>query len=248
MPSPSAVTFDKLSSSNCNNQARRHLFVICSSDDRHVSFTFRFVSWAGTRQARPVQLTAILLAAGAGTRYLGATHKLLADLDGRTVVERSLDHLLAAAIVPPDRIVVISGAVELDLDGHPAVAAGARVVRHSSWADGQSSSLAAGLRLTDDSDAVIVGLGDQPSVPENAWRAVATADTTAKVVVATYSGRRGPHPVRLSKDVWPDLARTGDTGARTLLQSRPELVLEVACDGAPFDIDTLEDRARWKSS
>jgi molybdenum cofactor cytidylyltransferase len=126
---------------------------------------------------------------------------------------------------------------------HPAVVH----VVNECWADGQITSLRAGIAAAESlgADAVIIGLGDQPFVSVDAWRSVAAVD--APIAVATYDGQRG-HPVRLRRDTWDLLPRRGDEGARALLGRRPDLVTEVPCDGSPIDIDTVEDLRRWQSS
>ena len=180
---------------------------------------------------------AIVLAAGGGARFVGATHKLLAPMaDGTTIVERAVAAAVAADL---DHVYVVAGAVDL-----PPLE-GVTVVHNARWAEGQATSLQAGLAAAAGHDAVVVGLGDQPGVLPEAWRLVADA-TETPIAVATYDGKRA-NPVRLGAAVWPLLPTEGDEGARTLLRVRPELVTEVPCPGSGADVDTLEDLERWSS-
>ena len=183
---------------------------------------------------------AILLAAGGGTRFGGGTHKLLADLGGRSLVRHALDEVIAAAI---GQVVVVTGAVALDLPD------GVIEAHHPDWALGQAGSLHCGLAVAAElgATAAVVGLGDQPGVTSEAWRRVATAPPAWRIVVASYDGRRGPNPVRLHRSLWAQVPATGDEGARTLMRQQPALVHEVACPGSALDIDTLEDLQRWTS-
>jgi molybdenum cofactor cytidylyltransferase len=175
---------------------------------------------------------AVVLAAGAGSRFAGPTHKLLAPVDGQPLVRRSV----AAAAASGLPVVVVQGAVDL----RPALAGlGVGVVDHPGWEQGQASSLLAGVAAAAAAghDAVVVGLADQPGITAQAWRAVAGTGG-APIAVATYGGRRR-HPVRLDAEVWPLLASGG------VMRRRPDLVVEVACAGDPDDVDTTEDLESW---
>ena len=179
---------------------------------------------------------ALVLAAGEGSRFTGAEHKLTASFRGRPLWTWAVDAALDAGL---DATYVVTGAVELPLAG-PVI-----VVHNDAWADGQATSLAAGIDAVQAAghDAVVVGLADQPLVGAEAWRSVAAA-TGTPIAVASFAGERRP-PVRLAAAVWPLLPREGDEGARSLLRERPDLVTEVPCTGQPVDIDTLEDLERW---
>jgi molybdenum cofactor cytidylyltransferase len=191
---------------------------------------------------------AVVLAAGAGTRFRGTGHKLSATIPDdtgqtpRSVLERALTSALEADIGP---VIVVTGA---DADVVPHVLRPRITVAHNErWSAGQITSVHTGIdaarRLG--SPRVVVGLGDQPFVEPAAWRAVAAAE--GPIAVATYGGRRG-NPVALDAAVWELLPETGDEGARALMRVRPELVREVACTGSPADIDTTEDLRRWQSN
>jgi CTP:molybdopterin cytidylyltransferase MocA len=175
---------------------------------------------------------AIVLAAGGGSRFGGDGHKLLVPFRGKPLVQWALE---AASVL--DELIVVTGAVELPLPAH------AHEVRNARWAEGQATSLAAGIAAAHGHEAVVVGLGDQPLIPAEAWRLVAAA-TQTPIAVATYAGVRR-NPVRLGAEVWPLLPTEGDSGARTVIARRPDLVTEVVCPGEPADVDTQEDLTTW---
>ena len=181
---------------------------------------------------------AVVLAAGAGRRFGGDGHKLLTPWRGRPLVRWALEQALAAGL---ERTWVVTGAV--DLAG--AVPEGVETLYNPDWDRGIATSLQVAVAAADAGglDAVVVGLGDQPLVPASAWRAVAGA-RGRPVAVATYGGARG-NPVKLERQVWDRLPPDGDQGARVLIAGHPDLVMAVACEGDPADIDTVEDLAAW---
>lgn len=186
-----------------------------------------------------MRTAAVVLAAGTGSRYAGATHKLLAPFRGLTVAEWSIRQALSADL---DETIVVLGGI------HIPVPTDVVALVNPEYRQGQATSLRVAIdhaRLNR-FDAVVVGLADQPLVTSRAWQAVASAAETP-VAVATYDGRRR-NPVRLAASVWDQLSTTGDEGARTLMRLYPHLVSEVPCEGNPADIDTVEDLHRWNSS
>lgn len=182
---------------------------------------------------------AVVLAAGGGQRFSSpeVAHKLLATIRGKPVLAWSLQNAVDAGVGP---VWVVSGAVDLS----SVLPEGVVELQNSRWAEGQATSLQVAIAAARSAGvkAVVVGLADQPFVPPSAWRAVAGADYP--IAVATYGGRMR-NPVKLSASVWDELPADGDEGARALIRRSPRLVGEVACEGDPTDIDTLEDLTGW---
>jgi len=184
----------------------------------------------------------VLLAAGEGSRF--GQPKALVELNGHTLAERGVNLLRAGGAHP---ILVVTGAAPVELDGTQSV-------YNPEWRTGMGSSLRAALQALSDTDvgAVVVALADQPLVgAEAVARLIAAYRDGASVAVAAYHGQPR-NPVLLAREHWAEViaTATGDQGARTFLQARPELVTLVECGdtGRPDDIDTPADLARITSA
>ena len=161
--------------------------------------------------------TAVVLAAGAGSRFGGPKQALLLPEVLRRVRDSSVEDL-----------VVVTGAHPLETD--------ARVVHCPEWELGPGASLRCGLAaLGEDVDAAVIVLADGPDLSPAAVDRVVAAwrGGAGEIVAASYGGDRG-HPVVLARPVW---SRIPDEGARAL-----EPVL-VPCDdlGSPGDVDIADE-------
>ena len=196
----------------------------------------------------------IVLAAGAGSRFAGSMHKLLAPIDSVSVIRRSVSVARAAAESGHlSDVVVVVPARDADGDALRYELAGL-VCRFAANPDptiGIAGSLRVAVEVGTRTDAehLVIGLGDQPFTSVEAWQAVASANTTRRFVVAGYTdlstpdGVRLAPPVRIARSAWGDLPTTGDHGARRLWQHHPDDVETIAVDGNPLDIDTVDDLA-----
>ncbi len=169
----------------------------------------------------------LVLAAGAGRRF-GPAPKLLAELDGRPLLE----HALAAATAVLARVVVVLGAradeVLAAVDLH-----GAEPVRCPDWAEGQSASLRTGVRALAGAERVLVLVGDQPRVPPALVARLAAEPPGTR---AAHRGVPGFPAVLGPAELARVPALTGDRGLRDLVAWR---LVEA---GAPVhDIDTPDD-------
>jgi CTP:molybdopterin cytidylyltransferase MocA len=158
-------------------------------------------------------VAAVVLAAGASTRFGSPKQRIL--------LEPVLERVRASSI---DRVLVVLGAHEIETT--------AETVRCPDWERGPGASLRCGLdALPSAAEAAVVVLADGPDLAAEAVDRVIEAwrRSGSDVVAATYAGTRG-HPVLLARGAW---GRVPDEGARSLE------ALEVPCDdlGPPGDVD-----------
>ena len=161
---------------------------------------------------------AVVLAAGAATRYGAPKQRLL--------LEEVVARLRAAPSV--GEIVVVLGAHDVATD--------ARAVRCADWERGPGASLRCGLAaLPAEAEVAVVALADGPDLaPEAVGRLVgAWRGGAGTLLAASYGGVRG-HPFLLARSAWGDVPDEG-------MRARDPVL--VPCDdlGAPGDVDRPED-------
>jgi molybdenum cofactor cytidylyltransferase len=189
--------------------------------------------------------TVIVLAAGLGSRYTGAGHKLeqlLADEasgDAAAVMSLTLRHALASGL--PVLVVTTS---ELAPLAHEDVAARDVLVVPKAApvrGRGMGDSIAAGVAARSGSPGWLLLPADMPRVKPSTLQAVAQSLSSHSVAFAQHQGRRG-HPVGFSAEMYSELsALTGDEGARRLVARYPSFAVEVDDPGVLIDIDTRKD-------
>jgi len=186
-------------------------------------------------------IAALVLAAGASTRF--GRPKQLVDWGGRPLLE----HVLAqVAAWPVSSVTVVLGAgVEEILSGVDF--GDATVVENLEWSEGIASSLRVGLdALTREAktEAALLALGDQPSIPEDVVAALVDRflGGECRAVVPRYR-YAWSNPVIVDRSLWPRImSLEGDSGAQRLLRAHADWVCEVLVDHLPpRDIDTAAD-------
>jgi len=122
--------------------------------------------------------------------------------------------------------------------------AGCNTVVCRNAAEGMGTSLAAGVRATDDADGWVIALADMPFIRPETIRLVAKAlGEGAAIAAPSFRGERG-HPVGFVRSFHDELASLrGDSGAREVLARHRERVTlcEVDDPGVLRDIDEPSD-------
>ena len=193
-------------------------------------------------------IRAIVLAAGASSRMGQAKAALPMGTTGETVVARVVRTLLAAGL--RDVTVVAGAHIDAVRAAMPTHEPRARVVEHPGWAQGQLSSLLAGLAAVDGPqlEAILVTLVDVPLVRPDSVAAIVHAWRTSRApIVRPVNGDRHGHPVVFDRAVFDDLrAADPSVGAKAVFATYASQRLDVPItdDGAFVDVDTPEDYLR----
>jgi molybdenum cofactor cytidylyltransferase len=183
-------------------------------------------------------IAAVVPAAGQSSRF--GSMKLLADVDGEPLVNRTLSSLIDVGVDPV--VVVLSSAEPLDgvpLMGHANV----RSVINRDPSRGMFSSIQCGLAVAR-ADALVVLPADMPFVrPLTVSLVARTCLEAGRVVVPVFSTRRG-HPIGI-----PGALRDGllmmppNRSLKDALAALGEELLLVDVDdrGVIRDVDVPED-------
>ncbi len=203
-------------------------------------------------------VAAVLLAAGASSRF-GPQNKLLAELDGETLVARVAGALLASRVA---EVVVVApadtSAIAAALEGHRmAHSHRLRIVANPDPGRGIASSIAAGIgALPSWASSAMIVPGDMPgmraSICDELISTFAASGCDAVVHAATPDGNQR-NPVIWPKRLFASLmALEGDVGGKALIAAeramRPNRVIAVAYTVSDIflDVDEPNDLRRWR--
>jgi molybdenum cofactor cytidylyltransferase len=192
------------------------------------------------------RIAALLLAAGKSSRM--GTNKMLEEIDGRPMVARTAQRLLASRARP---IIAVLGNQADDVDAALGKLPIERV-RNPDFAQGLSTSLKRGLAaLPSEVDGVVVCLGDMPLIAGRDLDRLIAAFNPLEgraIILPTRHGARG-NPVLWARQFVPEMmALAGDQGARKLVEEHADLVAEVEMDNDAvlIDIDTPQALAELR--
>jgi molybdenum cofactor cytidylyltransferase len=190
------------------------------------------------------EIAAIVLAAGRSSRM--GSNKLLADIDGRPMVRRTVEAVLASEARP---VIIVIGH---EGDKVRSALAGLDVtfVFNPEHLQGLATSLRVGIgSVAMETDGALVCLADMPLVAPGEINKLISAFNRVErrtIIVPVHGGKRG-NPILWGREHFTEISRLdGDHGARALLDLHPEEVTEVVMrsDAVLADFDTPESLAR----
>jgi len=183
----------------------------------------------------------LILAAGQAKRY-GQSKQMLV-WRGKPLIWHAATTAIEAGLSP---VVVVSGAyssqLKAALTGLPV-----EVVHNSTWRQGQSSSVQAGLEaIGSRAGAAVFLLSDQPQIPATLIRSLVHnhAQRLSPIIAPMIAGHRG-NPVLFDRTLFPDLkSLEGDIGGRQLFSRYPIRWLPWHDDRLLLDVDVPDDFQR----
>ncbi len=191
---------------------------------------------------------AIILAAGSSSRM--GTSKQLLEVDGKSMLTRTVDAVLNAGL---HDVVVVLGANEA---AHRAALGNSKVhiTANQRWAAGMGSSIKAGvnylLKTVDGLQAAIILVCDQPMLTKDTIESIILRfrNTNKPIIGCGYDGVAGVPALFARPYLEKLLQLSDDQGARRIMVQNPGDVAIVPFIGGEIDLDTREDYERFLAS
>ncbi len=198
---------------------------------------------------QPQRLDCLILAAGSASRFGGC--KQLADWRGQPLLAATI---AAACELAPERILVVGGAFYPQLlQALPRLnalanrATAIELLEYPAWNLGMGNSLAFAIKELQNSNPVLVLLGDQPLVSAQDLHNLyhhwcVNPERIACASFAHTSGVPAIFPAHFKARLYEC---RGDRGAKSVLMRYSNQVVPVAMPSAEFDVDTPADLSKY---
>lgn len=194
---------------------------------------------AAQMPSKRVKLALIMLAAGNSRRF--GSNKLMYEVDGVPMYQRTLRMLQKAAErIPDSRIVVVTQPQYSEIID-VVKETGAEVLFNPKPERGIASSMQIGLEIAKDADACLFTVSDQPWLTAETIIALYDAfQSENKGMACTVWGEKTGNPCIFSKKYYRELMEiTGDKGGKQIIKRYPEDVtyLKISDEREQQDVD-----------
>lgn len=186
-------------------------------------------------------ITGIILASGFSNRM--GQDKLLIEIDGKKIIERVIEALLASDL---DDIILIYRTEEIK---NIAKSYGIKTIYNPDAHLGQSQSVKLGVEHCEGDCCYMFFVGDQPFInAELINNLIKEHKKNPYKIVAPYYQGKINMPILFPEDLKEDLLKVqGDKGGREIIQKNPDRIkkFEIKDKSLIIDIDTIEDFDIW---
>lgn len=192
-------------------------------------------------------ISGIIPAAGKSKRM--GQPKMLLPWEGGTVLTRVVSTFRNAGI---EDIIIVTGGAREQVEELLAPLEVRIIFNEDYERGGMLSSVQRGMRaLGHQTQAALIGLGDQPQVQEGSVRMVCKAflETGSNIVVPSFQMRRG-HPWLIARPLWEEVLKMQPPHSlRDFLRARRKEIHYVNVDDPNVlaDLDTPEEYEKWRS-
>lgn len=185
------------------------------------------------------RLAVLIMAAGESRRF--GSCKLLADIDGKPMLQHSIE-LAQSTDASLIRIVTGRWHQEIEQAQTSGLIDALDLIYNPDWQQGLGSSIATGVsQIASLCDEVLVLLADQVSVSGEDIERLRLRDDKNQIACARYSQTLGP-PAIFPAQFFPELEKlSGDKGAKAMLAELTAIDCQIDIPNAAFDIDFQSD-------
>jgi molybdenum cofactor cytidylyltransferase len=182
-------------------------------------------------------ITAIVLAAGL-SRRMGNENKLLLPLKGKPVIMHVIDNLIDSKA---DHILVVASELSHSKLIHIA-SDRVQVIENKHYQTGKTSSIQAGIRVSNENSHCMICLGDMPLIQSESYDQLINSSkkNPRSLIVPTYQKKQGNpiiFPPTLRRQI---LEHTDPEGCKSIVQRHESIQVLIPMDdkGILHDIDT----------
>ena len=181
-------------------------------------------------------VTGVIIAAGRSSR-MAPDHKLIMDIQGKTLIQRSLESLLPFC----EKIIIVTGSNHQEIAKAVSSVIHVQLIKNPNPNEGMFSSVKVGLSHTIGTPVLFL-LGDCPFTPPDLIERM--LKESADIVAASYKGKIG-NPILLSEKAVKEILEDETfLNLKQVLKTKAVVAVNASSEVILWDIDTHSDLHR----